>query len=77
MSSLHAEQRSQRLVDGGDVAGLTRESGPAKRADAPAEERPDIGRDEARVCECVFYACLIGLSTQVVAVVENIAAPTN
>ena len=42
--------------------------------DAAAEERPDIGRDKARVCEGVLYACLAGLPSQVVAIIENIAA---
>ena len=43
------EEASQRVVDRGDVGRVAGERGPAERADAAAEERPDIGRDEARV----------------------------
>ena len=39
----------QRLVDHIDVARIAGERGPTKRADAATEERPYIGRDEARV----------------------------
>src|SRR5262249_16398650 len=43
------KQLLQRRVDRRDVARLPGERRPPERADPPAEERPDIGRDEARV----------------------------
>ncbi len=68
------KELSQRLVDRRDVGRVARERGPPERPDAAAEERPDIGRDEARVCEGVRYAGLMCLPSQVVAIIENIAA---
>ena len=55
------EELEQRPVDRCDVVRIPRERGPAERADAAAEERPDIGRDKARVCESVLDACLLCL----------------
>ena len=52
------EQPPQLLVDGRDVGGSPEKGCPPKRADAATEERPDIGRDEARVCERILYAGL-------------------
>ena len=43
------EQPPELVVDRRDVGRVARESGPPEGADAAAEERPDIGRDEARV----------------------------
>ena len=43
------EQRLQLAVDHLDVRRVAGQRRPPERADAPAEERPDIGRDEARV----------------------------
>ena len=43
------EEPPELLVDRGDVGRVAREDGPPEGADAAAEERPDIGRDEARV----------------------------
>ena len=43
------EQPPELVVDGGDVGRVAREGGPPEGTDAAAEERPDIGRDEARV----------------------------
>ena len=43
------EQPLQLAIDRLDVGGVAGEHGPPERADAAAEERPDIGRDEARV----------------------------
>ena len=43
------EEPPQRLVDHRDVGRVPGQHCPAKRPDAAAEERPDIGRDEARV----------------------------
>src|SRR5205809_966797 len=48
----------QHRVDRGDVSGVAREGGPPERPDPAAEERSDIGRDEARVCERVLDARL-------------------
>ena len=39
-----------------DVRRITGEHRPPERPDAAAEERPDVGRDEARVCERVPQA---------------------
>jgi len=57
------KQAAERFVDRRDVGLIARESGPAKRPDALTEERPDIGRDEARVCERLLYASCIGLTS--------------
>ena len=43
------EELAQHLVDRRDVGRVPGQGCPAKRPDAAAEERPDIGRDEARV----------------------------
>src|SRR5439155_13739818 len=43
------EELLQRPVDDGDVRRVTGQCGPPERPDAAAEERPNIGRDEARV----------------------------
>ena len=43
------EQSLQLAVDHLDVGRVAGENGPPERADATAEERPDIGRDKARV----------------------------
>ena len=51
--------RSAASIDG-DVVRVARQHRPPERPDAAAEERPDIGRDEARVCERLLYAGLYG-----------------
>src|SRR5512132_1208719 len=43
------EEVAKYRVDRRDVRRLSRQRRPPKRADAATEERPDIGRDEARV----------------------------
>ena len=43
------EEPPQLVVDRRDVGRVARESGPPEGADAATEERPDIGRDKARV----------------------------
>ena len=43
------KQPLQRAIDHLDIGGVAGEHGPPERADSAAEERPDIGRDEARV----------------------------
>src|SRR3954469_16891716 len=48
------KEPTQRLVDYGDVGLVAGKRGPPKWADPFAEERPDIGRDEARVCKCLL-----------------------
>ena len=48
------EQVLERLVDHGDVARLAGERCPAEGADPARKQRPDIGRDESRVCEGSF-----------------------
>ena len=68
------EEPPELLVDRRDIGWVAREDGPPERSDAVAEEGPDIGRDEARVLESLRYARLMGLPSQVVAIVEDIAA---
>src|SRR5207247_463383 len=58
----------QRHVYDGDVKLITRERSPAEGPDAATEERPDIGRDKARVCESVGYTRLMSLPSEVVAI---------
>jgi hypothetical protein len=55
------EELAELAVDLGDVRRIARESRPPERTDPTTEERPDIGRDEARVCEGVLYSRLIRL----------------
>ena len=43
------EELAELPVDRGDVGRVARQRRPPERPDAAAEERPDIGRDEARV----------------------------
>src|SRR6266545_3606917 len=52
------KELTQHPVDCCDVLRVAGEHGPAEGTDASAEERPDIGRDEARVCERILDACL-------------------
>ncbi len=65
------EQFEDRLVGAEDVGGIARQRCPPERPAALAELRPDEGRDEARVVECVRDARLERLCPQVVAVVED------
>jgi hypothetical protein len=65
---------TQRPVDRRDVLRLPRQRRPAKRPDAAAKERSDIGGNEARVGERFRDACLERLPPQVVAVVEDVGA---
>src|SRR5215470_15484231 len=52
-----------------DVLGIARERAPAEGADAAAEERADIGGNEAREIEGVLDAHLLGELADVIAVV--------
>src|SRR6266516_1408981 len=52
------KQLLQSRVDGRDVGLVPGERRPPERSDSTAEERSDIGRDEARVCERILYAGL-------------------
>ena len=61
--SVIREESAERLIDRGDVRLITGEGRPPERSDALAEQRPDIGRDEARVCERLLYAARIGLTS--------------
>ena len=54
-----------------DVLGIARQRGPAERADAAAEQRPDIGGDEAGEVEGVGDALVEGFLADVVAIVEG------
>ena len=65
------EQLEDRAVGPADVLGVAGERGPAERAAALAELRPDEGRDEARIGEGVLHALLLREGPQVVAVVED------
>ena len=68
------EELAERLVDPVDVLRVTGQRGPPERPDAATEERPDIGRDEARIRERVRDPGRLRLTAQVVAVVEDVAA---
>src|SRR5207253_7035711 len=57
-----------------DVGRIAGERGPPERPDSAAEEGPNIGRDEAPVCERVVYTTFTRLTSQVVAIIENIGA---
>src|SRR5207302_3135077 len=57
-----------------DVSRIARQHRPPERTDSTAEQRPYIGRDEARVCERVLYTTFTRLTSQVVAIIENIRA---
>ena len=67
------EELPQLAVDRRDVRRIAGERGPAEGPDPAAEERSDIGRDESRVCEGVTQARSIGLTSQVVSIIENVA----
>ncbi|EAR52350.1 hypothetical protein OG2516_07732 [Oceanicola granulosus HTCC2516] len=54
-----------------DVLGVARERTPAERPDAPAEQRADVGRHEAREGEGVLEPLLLGDLPDVVAVIER------
>ena len=54
-----------------DVLGVARERRPAERADAAAEERADVGGDEAGEGEGVLQPLFLGHLADVVAVVEG------
>ena len=71
-SSSLGEERPQLAIDLCDVGWIAGESDPAEGTDAATEERPDIGRDEARVCECLIQAGSIRLTPQVVSIIENV-----
>ena len=58
-----------------DVLGIARQRGPAERPDAAAEQRPDIGRHEAREVEGVGHAFVLRHLADVVAVVDASARP--
>src|SRR4029453_18744319 len=67
------EELAEPCVDRRDVRRVTGQRRPSEGPHSAAEERSDIGRNEARVCERVLYARLIGLTTEVVAIIENVA----
>src|SRR5262249_28364453 len=63
------------VVDRCDVSRIAGQHCPPERTDSATKERPDIGRDEARVCERVLYTTFTRLTPQIVAIIENIDAP--
>src|SRR5688572_23734008 len=63
------EELERETVGGGDVCRIARQRRPAEWALALTEQRPDVLRDEARDPEGVGDAGLLGLRTDVVAVV--------
>ena len=71
---LVAEQVEDRAVGRGDVGRVARQRDPAERPLALAEQRPDVGGDEAGVGERVRVAVLLGQPAQRVAVVERLGA---
>ena len=74
MCVLVAEQLEDRVVGRGDVGRVAGERDPAERALALAEQRPDVGGDEAGVGEGVLVAVLLRDAAQRVAVVEGLGA---
>ncbi len=68
------EQRGELAVDHVDVRRISGEHRPSKRADPPAEERPDVRGDEAGIRERILETRVRGLAAQVVAVVEHVTA---
>src|SRR5215831_14858411 len=67
------EEPQELAVDLRNVVRVAREGCPSERTDPATEKRPDIGRDEARVCKGLVYARLIRLPSEVVAIIENVA----
>ena len=61
-------------VGGGDVGRIARQGDPTERTEALAEQRADVGREEARVVEGTFEAAELGFGAQAVAVVEHLGA---
>ena len=70
-AAVPGEGREDGLVRGREVVGVAGEAGPAERALALAEERPDVGGHEPGEVEGVFDTGLHGLGPDVVAVVED------
>lgn len=68
------EEVEDRLVGGGDVPGVAGQRGPAERALALGEQRPDIGGDEAGEGEGPLVSGELGLAADRVAVVEDLGA---
>ena len=68
------EELEDRPVGRGDVGRVARERGPAERALALAEQRPDVRRHEAGELEGPVVAALPGLVADRVAVVEHLGA---
>ena len=54
-----------------DVLGIARQSHPPERANAPAKERPDIGRNEAGKIEGVGDAFILRHLADIVAVIDG------
>ena len=54
-----------------DVLGIAAQRRPAERADAAAEQRADVGRNEARKIEGVGDALVVGFLADVIAVIEG------
>src|SRR5262249_9469428 len=69
-----AEQVQNRRVGGRDVGRVARQGGPAERALALTEQRPDIGRYEAGEGEGTLVAAQLRLTPDRVAVVEDLGA---
>src|SRR3954470_16652024 len=61
------ERREHRVVGRREVRLVTRQAGPAERAGAAREQRPDVGDDETRITECVVDAGVLSLTAQAVA----------
>src|SRR5215211_7107149 len=68
---LVAEQVEDGVVGAVDVLGVAGDRHPAERSAAPAELRPDVGGDEARVVEGALGAVLGRQAAQGVSVVEG------
>ena len=69
-----AEHVQDGVVGGGDVGRVAGKGRPAERAFALAEQRTDVGRDEARVIKGPLEPAQGGFGPQAVAVVEDFGA---
>ena len=67
-------QLADGLVGHRDVVRIARERDPAERPAPDAEQRADVGRDEAGEVERLLAARLLGVGADVVAVVEDLGA---
>src|SRR5688500_1152775 len=70
------KQIQYHLISGVNIFRVTGKRYPAERALALAEQRTDIGRNEAREIKGVFYSALVmRLATQVISIIKRYRSP--